>query len=221
MFYYQFMLSVEYGLRSYTILVPFAMFAKAMFQLFGGNKVMVFYSIRILLAFICSLCETVFIIGTRKVFSHAVSIVLWLLLLFSSGMYTASTSFVNASLAMMSVFLSYGIWMAYDNHFLALLIGAGAVVYDWPFVGVVFIPMGIHCLMKKGLLRTILYGVVIVIIILGLDLLINYHFTHRFVIPAINIVLYNVLGIGGGPEVTSIVLIYSSCMELNHGTSIL
>ena len=122
---------------------------------------------------------------------------------------------------MMSVFLSYGIWMAYDNHFLALLIGAGAVVYDWPFVGVVFIPMGIHCLMKKGLLRTILYGVVIVIIILGLDLLINYHFTHRFVIPAINIVLYNVLGIGGGPEVTSIVLIYSSCMELNHGTSIL
>lgn len=188
-----------------------------MFRLFNGNKVLVFYSIRISLAFICSFCETVFIAGTRKLFSHAVSIVLWLLLLFSSGMYTASTSFVNASLAMMSVFLSYGIWMAYDNHFLALLIGAGAVIYDWPFVGIVFIPMGIHCLMKKGFVKTISYAVLIVMIILGIDLIVNYHFTHRLLIPAINIVLYNVLGIGGGPEVTMILLLYTSYMEPNRG----
>lgn len=163
---------------------------------------MVFYAIRTLLAFCCSFSETVFIRGVRKLFGHATSIPLWFLLLFSSGMYTASTSFVNASLAMISVFLSYGIWMGYDNHFLSLLIGAAAVVYDWPFVGVVFIPMGLHCLYKRGIVKTLMYLVMIVLIVFGLDLMINLYFTHRFTIPALNIVLYNVLGIGGGPEVS-------------------
>ena len=193
--------SAQYGLRSYTILVPFALFAKVMAVLFNGNKSMVFYAIRILLAFFCSFSETVFIRGTRKLFGHAASIPLWLFLLCSSGMYTASTSFVNSSLAMMSVFLSYGIWMGYDNHFLSLLIGAAAVVYDWPFVGVVFIPMGLHCLYKRGFGKTLIYLAAIVLIVFGLDISINLYFTHRLTIPALNIVLYNVLGVGGGPEV--------------------
>ena len=194
--------SAQYGLRSYTILVPFAFFARVMAVLFNGNKAMVFYAIRILLAFCCSFSETVFIRGTRKLFGHAASIPLWLFLLCSSGMYTASTSFVNSSLAMMSVFLSYGIWMGYENHFLALLIGAAAVVYDWPFVGVVFVPMGLHCLYKRGIVKTIVYLAIIVLIVFGLDISINLYFTHRLTIPALNIVLYNVLGIGGGPEVS-------------------
>ena len=142
--------------------------------IFGGNKVWVFYSIRILLGFLCSLGETLFIAGVRRFFGHATSTILFLLLLCSSGMYTASTSFVNSTLAMISVFFSYGIWMRYDNHFLGLLIGAAAVIYDWPFVSIV----------------------------LGIDLAVNYHFTHKLTIPAINIVLYNVLGVGGSSEVS-------------------
>lgn len=172
--------------------------------LFDGNKAMVFYAIRILLAFLCSLSETFFVAGVRRIFGKTTSYVLFLLLAFSSGMYTASTSFVNASLAMISIFFSYGVWMMYDNHFLGLLIGAAAVVYDWPFVGVVFIPMGLDCLYRRGMKKTILYGIVIVTLVLGLDLAANYHYTHKLTIPAINIVLYNVLGIGGGPEVRPI-----------------
>lgn len=189
--------------------------------LFDGNKAMVFYAIRILLAFLCSLSETLFVAGVRRIFGKTTSWVLFLLLAFSSGMYTASTSFVNASLAMISIFFSYGVWMMYDNHFLGLLIGAAAVVYDWPFVGVVFIPMGLDCLYRRGMKKTILYGIVIVTLVLGLDLAANYHFTHKLTIPAINIVLYNVLGIGGGPEVTPFIYTNYSCMEWNPGTSIL
>lgn len=172
---------------------------------------MVFYAIRVLLAFICSISETIFIAGARKVFSHAVSIPLWLLLLFSSGMYTASTSFVNSSLAMMSVFLSYGIWMLTDNHFLSLLIGAAAVIYDWPFVGIAFIPMGLHCLYQRGFKTTLCYAVVIIGLVLGIDLAVNYHYLHRLTIPAVNIVLYNVMGVGGGPEVFPPFSVSCSC----------
>lgn len=168
---------------------------------FDGNKVMVFYAIRVLLAFVCSLSETVFIAGVYRIFGKATSKILFFFLLFSSGMYTASTSFVNASLAMISIFFSYGIWMLFDNHFIGLLVGAAAVIYDWPFVGVVFIPMGLDCIYRRGICKTILYAIAIVGIVLGLDLAINYYFTHKLIIPAINIVLYNVLGIGGGPEV--------------------
>ena len=67
--------------------------------------------------------------------------------------------------------------------------------------GIVFIPMGFDCIYRRGLLKTILYGIIIVTLILGIDLAVNYYYTHKLVIPAINIVLYNVLGIGGGPEV--------------------
>lgn len=193
--------SAAYGLRSYTILLPFALFAKAMYWLFDGNKVMVFYAIRILLGFLCSLSETIFIAGVQRIFGKVASRILFFLLVLSSGMYTASTSFVNSSLAMIAIFFSYGVWMLYDNHFLGLLIGAGAVIYDWPFVGIAFIPMGFDCIYRRGLKKTILYAMIIITIILGIDLAVNYYYTHKLVIPAINIVLYNVLGIGGGPEV--------------------
>ena len=195
------MCSAEYGLRSYTILLPFALFSKVMNWVFDGNKVLVFYAIRCLLAFCSALSETVFIMGVRRIFGKFSSNVLFCLLLFSSGMYTASTSFVNASLAMISIFLSYGVWMKYDSHFIGLLVGAAAVIYDWPFVGVVFIPMGLDCLYRRGLLKTVLYAIVIIAIVLGIDVAVNYYYTHKLIIPAINIVLYNVLGIGGGPDV--------------------
>lgn len=193
--------SAKYGLRSYTILVPFACFAKVMYWVLGGNKAMVFYAIRCLLAFLCSLGETLFIAGVRRIFGHATSTLLYLFLLFSSGMFTASTSFVNSSLAMIFIFFSYGFWMRFDNHFLGLLLGAMSVIYAWPFAGIAFVPMGLDCLYRRGFVRTLIYFVVIVCVVLGIDLAVNYHFTHRLAIPAINIVLYNVLGIGGGPEV--------------------
>lgn len=195
------MCSAEYGLRSYTILVPFACFAKVMYWVLGGNKAAVFYAIRCLLAFLCSLGETLFIAGVRRFFGHATSTLLYLFLLFSSGMFIASTSFVNSSLAMIFIFTSYGLWMRFDNHFLGLLLGAMSVIYAWPFAGIAFIPMGMDCLYRRGWLRTLFYFLFIVFLVLGLDLAVNYHFTHRIGIPAVHIVLYNVLGIGGGPEV--------------------
>lgn len=172
-----------------------------MTALLGGNKVLVFYSIRTLLAFFCSVSETIFISGVRRIFGYTSSTILYLFLLASSGMFVASTSFVNASLAMIAIFLSYGLWMRYDNHFLGLLVGAAAVVYDWPFVGVAFVSMGLDCLYRRGIKQTLLYGVIIVLVVLGIDIAVNYHFTHKLMIPAVNIVLYNILGIGGGPEV--------------------
>ena len=188
-------------MRSYTILVPFACFAKVMYWVLGGNKAAVFYAIRCLLAFLCSLGETLFIAGVRRFFGHATSTLLYLFLLFSSGMFIASTSFVNSSLAMIFIFTSYGLWMRFDNHFLGLLLGAMSVIYAWPFAGIAFIPMGMDCLYRRGWLRTLFYFLFIVFLVLGLDLAVNYHFTHRIGIPAVHIVLYNVLGIGGGPEV--------------------
>ena len=162
---------------------------------------MVFYAIRCLLAFLCSLGETLFIAGVRRIFGHATSTLLYLFLLFSSGMFTASTSFVNSSLAMIFIFFSYGFWMRFDNHFLGLLLGAMSVIYAWPFAGIAFVPMGLDCLYRRGFVHTLFCFFVIVCVVLGIDLAVNYHFTHRLAVPAINIVLYNVLGIGGGPEV--------------------
>ena len=55
--------------------------------------------------------------------------------------------------------------------------------------------------LNSGVANLLFLCIIIVTLILGIDLAVNYYYTHKLVIPAINIVLYNVLGIGGGPEV--------------------
>ena len=64
--------------------------------------------------------------------------------------------------------------------------------------------MGLHCLYQRGFKTTLCYAVVIIGLVLGIDLAINYHYLHRLTIPAVNIVLYNVLGIGGSADVRSL-----------------
>lgn len=66
-----------------------------------------------------------------------------LLLIISSGMFTASSAYLPSTFSMYMLLLSYGNWYK-DNFGLSLLFGSIAVCIGWPFVGLVFIPVGIH-----------------------------------------------------------------------------
>ncbi|KAK8815438.1 hypothetical protein WA158_003650 [Blastocystis sp. Blastoise] len=191
--------SPTYPLRSYMTVLPFSLFGKLLNSVFLGDKIKVFYGIRCLLALMCSICETVFIKGVSKLFSVRIAKYLLFIICFSSGQFASSTAFLNSSLAMMSVFFAYGCWLQ-NNEFPGLLVGAMGVVLGWPFSGLAYIPMGLHCLYKYGILRVVFWFIMICITVVIPDLLINHFYYHTWTFPCLNIVLYNVLKVGGGSE---------------------
>ena len=52
--------SPTYAIRSYAYLNLHAVFAKVMKDIFGANKITVFYYVRFFLAILCAACETYF-----------------------------------------------------------------------------------------------------------------------------------------------------------------
>jgi hypothetical protein len=52
------------------------------------------------------------------------------------------------------VLLSFGFWLA-GSYFLAVFSACFAVIMGWPFVAVVFIPLGLDLLLKAGFFKVI------------------------------------------------------------------
>jgi hypothetical protein len=50
------------------------------------------------------------------------------------------------------VLLSFGFWLS-GNYFLAVFSACFAVIMGWPFVAVVFIPLGLDLLLKAGFFK--------------------------------------------------------------------
>ncbi|CAH0478021.1 unnamed protein product [Peronospora belbahrii] len=93
---------------------------------------------------------------------------------------------------MMLVMLFTSAWMN-KSHYLALFYGVVAVLCGWPYVGVLFIPFTVETLYTRGLIKSILVGAAMGGIVLVLELLVNFNYYQRWVLPAWNIFVYNVL----------------------------
>lgn len=135
-------ISPAYALRSYSYLIPHIIVGEII-KFFTSNKIYVFYGIRIALALFSTISELTFINGINYKFGKEIGFYTLLFLIISSGMFTASTAYLPSTFAMYMLCLSYGNWYK-DNFFWSLFYGATAVCIGWPFVGVVFIPIGLH-----------------------------------------------------------------------------
>lgn len=156
------------------------------------SKVLVFYGVRGALGLLCAYAEAAFY---RSCIPHvgrrAARYVLWLLL-WNAGMFHASTALLPSSFAMYLVMLVTSAWMD-QRHFLAVFYGVVAVLCGWPYVGVLFVPLALDTLATRGVLPSLFVGAAIGVAVLALELGVNWHFYRRLVLPAWQIVEYNVL----------------------------
>ncbi|RLN57329.1 hypothetical protein BBJ28_00005094, partial [Nothophytophthora sp. Chile5] len=195
--------SPVYALRSYAYLLFHLVITKltavgaglGLLGTMGGagvSKILLFYGLRGALGLLCAYAEALFYRSSINRFGRRTARYLLWLLLFNAGLFHASTAFLPSSFVMTLVLLFSSAWMD-ESHFLALFWGVVAVLCGWPYVGVLFVPFALETLYSRGVVKSLLIGGAIGGSVLALELAANFHYYQRWVLPAWNIVQYNVL----------------------------
>jgi alpha-1,2-mannosyltransferase len=133
--------SPEYSIRSWLYIIIHAVIGKAI-SFFTSRKTVEFYTIRFMLALICTVCETrlYLVIQAR---SRAVGLLFLAIMAFSPGMFHASAAFLPSSFAMYSSMLGLAAFLDGDHQHNVtegiMWFGIGAII-GWPFAAVLIVP---------------------------------------------------------------------------------
>ena len=140
--------SPEYSIRSYTFLLPFyiiGLFLKNIFL----DKTFIFYSIRICIGIFSLYCQYLFYGTIMYRVNRDIGQLLRLLIYTSSGIYFYSTCLLPSAICTNLFMLAISSYIR-GKDLNAILWGCIAVCCTgWPFVGVVFIPMGVHMILRQ------------------------------------------------------------------------
>jgi alpha-1,2-mannosyltransferase len=166
----------QFAIRSYAFLLPIYT-ALSIFKDWVPNKLYLFYLIRILLGSFAAYSLSTFInsLQTQKMFSSQLPKVTCILLVTSPGILFSSTCFLPSAVCSSFLLLCLADWMQ-QRCYRAIAWGSIAVLWTgWPFVGLLFLPVGIHMLFceyqRKGKLLDVIWfcvgclGVVVMIAI--------------------------------------------------------
>ena len=191
----------RFALRSYAYLASHALVAAPASWLFapdasGRRRVLAFHAVRVALGAASARAEARLVSETSRLSPLAGGAAL-LLLLWSAGMFVASTSFLPSQFAMVCLTHAAAHVLA-GEHRAACAACVLAVVLGWPFAGVAAIPYGLASLRAVGFART-LFAVSISLLLSSLaSFAIDRHFYGRDTWSVANIVRYNVLADTGG-----------------------
>ncbi|EJC98743.1 asparagine-linked glycosylation 9 protein isoform a [Fomitiporia mediterranea MF3/22] len=207
--------SPQYAIRSWAYVALHLYPATALTWLLGLDKRASFFALRIFFGFVSSLCEAKLYRTVMETINFRVGRYMLFMLMFSAGMWNASTAFLPSSFAMFSNILAF----SYSLHppsvsnsrrtlYSTVLFGMGAIV-GWPFALAIAIPFVFEELFVYGadrvpsekrtawflarVVRLFTAGAcaaLLFIPVIGIDSLAYGHLT---IVPW-NIVKYNVLG---------------------------
>ncbi|KAL6304798.1 asparagine-linked glycosylation 9 protein isoform a [Sparassis latifolia] len=138
--------SPVYSIRSWAYTMLHLLPTQIAKLLVGGEKRPAFFAVRLTLAAISSVCETAFYRAVVERINYRVGRYVFFMLLFSAGMWTASTAFLPSSFAMYANTLAFSFALEPSGSsnmkrtlFATLSFAAGAII-GWPFALAVAIP---------------------------------------------------------------------------------
>ncbi|XP_053125529.1 alpha-1,2-mannosyltransferase ALG9-like isoform X2 [Hemicordylus capensis] len=184
--------SPAYAIRSYAYLWLHALPALFHARVLQTNKVLIFYFLRCLLAFLSCVCELYFYKAVCKKFGLHVSRLMLAFLVLSTGMFCSAAAFLPSSFCMYSTVIAMTGWYM-DKISLAVLgVAAGAIV-GWPFSAALGVPIAFDFLVLKGKWRSFLKWSVVALLVFLVPLVAvdSYHYG-KVVITPLNIVIYNI-----------------------------
>mmetsp|Transcript_12705 Transcript_12705/g.22943 ORF Transcript_12705/g.22943 Transcript_12705/m.22943 type:complete len:421 (+) Transcript_12705:588-1850(+) len=114
-------------------------------------------------------------------------------------MFHSSVALLPSSACMYAVLFGYWAWFS-DRLLLGLVFGSFGVLLCWPFVGVMFVPMGLHALYSRGFAKVLLCAIYCSTVFIGVPALLDTFLYGKPTFAIINLVLYNVAGQGGGGQ---------------------
>jgi len=182
--------SPKYSLRSYTYLLIHSSIGKLLELFSNGNKVTLFFLIKISIGLFSSLAQTVFYNGIRKRFGNSIANYTLVFMLLSPAFFLSTTTYLPTTFSMTCLMAGYGFWML-GYSFIAVLHCCISVFLGWPFVGVLCIPLGLNILYNRGIFRMIGYLIASVLFVFVPMVAIDYRYYGKLVIAILNIIAYN------------------------------
>ncbi|KAI0078866.1 glycosyltransferase family 22 protein [Panus rudis PR-1116 ss-1] len=148
--------SPTFSIRSWAYILLHLLPAKLASLALGPGKRPSFFAVRIFLAFISSLCETTLYRTAVEKINYRVGRYIFFMLVFSSGLWSASTAFLPSTFAMYANTLAFA-WSLEPTSsrnfrrvlFTTLAFATGAIV-GWPFAAAVAIPFILEELVLPG-----------------------------------------------------------------------
>jgi hypothetical protein len=133
----------QYAIRTYAFIYPISLFC-TLLKTFGCPKHMMFYAVKGLLGTLTAHAETRFVTTLSRVVGLSAASNAAVFLLFAPGVFFASTAYLPSAVCMSLLMLSIAAWL--ENRFpVSVLWGSVAVLCTgWPFVGLLFLPLGLH-----------------------------------------------------------------------------
>lgn len=186
--------SSQFALRSYLYLLFHELVGKPASWLYGGEKVRVFYAVRLFLGLISVITDTVLVVALSRKYGRRLAAYTLAMLCLTSGCFFASTSFLPSSFSMYAVSLSSGLFLL-EKPAMAVSVAVVGVILGWPFSILVFLPVTFYALARK-FKQTFLSGAITSLALLALSLLVDYHYYGRWTSSVLNLLIYNVLGGG-------------------------
>nr|CAD7442255.1 unnamed protein product [Timema bartmani] len=184
--------SPEYALRSYTYLLVHMVPVWVYNHLLQPNRILLFYFCRCLLGLLCAFCEVYFYKSVCQEFGVQVGRLMLAFMVFSAGLFVASTAFIPSTFSMYMCLLSIGAW--YQRRYeLAIFTTALSTYLSWPFAALLGVPIALDMLVRrKQFSKFFQWGAISTAVILLPMVLIDSSYYNRFVVAPFNILYYNV-----------------------------
>ncbi|KAK7614694.1 Alg9-like mannosyltransferase family-domain-containing protein [Phyllosticta paracitricarpa] len=204
--------SPDYAIRSWTYAGFHALTAGVARLYPGTNKTTQFYFLRCMLAFLCASCETRLFSTIARTLNPRIAVFFLIAVVFSPGMFHASTAYLPSSFTMYTSMLGLSAFMDWRGGLRTASgitwFGIGAIL-GWPFSGVLILPFIVEEIILAAVTKSttetyqrFVYGFFRSLLVLGFGVAVDSFFYRKFVCVPLNIVLYNVFsGPGRGPEI--------------------
>uniref|UniRef100_G3QE41 Mannosyltransferase n=3 Tax=Gorilla gorilla gorilla TaxID=9595 RepID=G3QE41_GORGO len=184
--------SPAYAIRSYAYLLLHAWPAAFHARILQTNKILVFYFLRCLLAFVSCICELYFYKAVCKKFGLHVSRMMLAFLVLSTGMFCSSSAFLPSSFCMYTTLIAMTGWYMDKTSIAVLGVAAGAIL-GWPFSAALGLPIAFDLLVMKHRWKSFFrWSLMALILFLVPVVVIDSYYYGKLVIAPLNIVLYNV-----------------------------
>ncbi|KAF2088575.1 glycosyltransferase family 22 protein [Saccharata proteae CBS 121410] len=181
----------------------------------GSSKVSEFYFLRIALAMICAVCETRLYSTIARTLNPRIAVFFLIVMVFSPGMFHASTSYLPSSFAMYTSMLGMAAFMDWRGGLRTaqgICCFAVGGILGWPFAAALVVPFVCEEVLLAVMTgqafetgRRLLDGTVRSLIVLALEVCVDTFFYKKISCVPFNAVLYNVFsGPGKGPNIYGI-----------------
>lgn len=189
--------SSEFALRSYLYLLFHTLVAGPASWWFGEGlgKVHVFYTVRLALGILSAVSEAALVVAISQRYGKRLAAYTLMLLCFTSGCFSASTSFLPSTFSMYSMTFAVAALLSGKPR-LAVAVAAVGVLLGWPFSVLAALPIVIYALTTGGFMGVFWVGLTTSACILVPLVLADRFFYGRWTVSVLNLVLYNVAGGG-------------------------